>query len=1815
MMTKQVCSISKMRWLFLLYFFWTAPAFADSAGSKSGVSANVLILPSGAGSLGGVGENVQLNNNMGNMSYTIRMEIPKGRGQATPSVSISYNSGASPGVVGIGWGLSAGGSIERLTVRGLPTYTNADPFYGSTGELVKIPNTAYYRSRMEGGFVRYRWHQTDANDQRGYWTAEYPNGNIGYFGASSDGKEDLGSQVYGLKGTFRWELNTLVDRNGNKIRYSYFREGSQLYLERIEWVFDKSENPLYRMDFRYEDRTDPISDGKPGFDLVTKKRMKEITIFSEGQRIRSYDLTFEDATGLSRLTKVVRYGVDPKEAYPIQFSMKYSNATASQRTLYTIPTPVGPSFRAGNSDFIDMNGDGLPDTLDTSSSRHRFYINDVTINPDLSMKSHDFPSGKAVDNPSETSAKLSNPAVQMLDFNGDGFTDMVDATNKKIYINRGNSKWEDQSKLLQSFPIDGKDVNMRFFDYNGDKAIDIISSDGDTTKYWVSDKQGNWTEVAGGKGIGQAIQRDKVRLIDMNGDGLMDAVQIFGGKLRYRKYLGYGNWSDWIEVAVPELENLSQTQIDQMQFADMNGDGLSDMVTFVGTSLVYFVNQNGTQFTKGVQIQQLPNGSIPDSSTSSIRLADMNGNGSRDIVWIDSSGQVRYLELFPQRPNLLTEISNGIGQRIEVQYGSSVYHYLRDVAAGKPWPNKLPTPFVVVNRIKTWSEGDGSVQPSVRIQEIAYHNGFYDGTEKKFRGFERVESTFEGDTSVGKRKDEEHYDTGAKDTYFAGKLLRRIVSDGAQKTYREETYAWKDCGTPAGAAPNLDPPVRFICLQSNDLTWIEGETDSSKHRTIRTEMDYDGFGNVTEHRQLGRVDQEGDERYRRTLFITPADPTSEQASWNVRTIQHVEICDKASGPCSRLEYFYDGEDYKGLEAGKLTKGNIKRIRALANKEKNEYIEVLGLRHDTFGNIISEKNGVGDERLYKFDEVYNRFAVEESLLLEGYKLSTTARWDYRFSVIVEGVTFNGQSRHYTYDTFGRLASIRYPGNAADKPAVRYTYDLKGPLTRVITEKRATEGGPFEHKDIRCYDGQGRAISRLTQVAADRYIVYGLSEYNSLNGLARVWEAHEQSDDVCRFKAPDNVETTQYKYDGMNRPIEVILADGKTRRTEYAPLEVRSFDEEDTDTQSPHFNTPTISLQDGLGREIEQIQTLANNKTIKTRFEYTQANVQGTPSLRKVILADGSSKEHVYDLVGRLLKLVDPDRSTQTYAYDAAGRVTSYVDARSKEIRYTYDAAGRILQREVVGEPDLLTTFSYDKPEQGLATATNVLGEMVAVKSKLDATYFSYDTRGKIQLMRRVVMGRPFDFGSTFDNLERHLSQTLPHGETIRYERDLTGRLRAVSGLIESITYNPEGTFQSWKASNGIETRFLYDARKRYKGIEVGNGKVFSLQYSLDNHGNILQWNQMHGDKNYNHQYTYDAMYRLQKASLENSKEVLDYTYDDINNITNKRSSLGAQSPAHLGDYAYTPQRVCTLAAAGNLKFSYNEAGYTLKRGEQSLEWDAYGQISAVKQGEKTLARYWYGAQSSPILAKEGDLHIVQITPNYEIRDGLVVSYTRLNQHRVIASRTTKGLHLFFDDVAPAKGTDALTAEPDGIISVADAWLYHAGRKGLKKIALQDRPSDVDLTEDMLQASLQQLMHEESDNMHVYHVDHQGSTRAVTNQKGDVIGRSHFYPYGLPSVQEGVQAAYGYMGAAYSANTGYQRFMLRPLDPKTGRWLRPDPAFAQIQSTSDEFNGFGMVMNNPIRNRERAWLGLSKSWSLWSCGHGPKNMWNEIKRGRR
>lgn len=99
---------------------------------------------------------------------------------------------------------------------------------------------------------------------------------------------------------------------------------------------------------------------------------------------------------------------------------------------------------------------------------------------------------------------------------------------------------------------------------------------------------------------------------------------------------------------------------------------------------------------------------------------------------------------------------------------------------------------------------------------------------------------------------------------------------------------------------------------------------------------------------------------------------------------------------------------------------------------------------------------------------------------------------------------------------------------------------------------------------------------------------------------------------------------------------------------------------------------------------------------------------------------------------------------------------------------------------------------------------------------------------------------------------------------------------------------------------------------------------------------------------------------------------------------------------------------------------------------------------------------------------------------------------------------------------------------------------------------------------------------------YHNDHLGSPAAATDERGDLLWRAHYRPYG--ERQEAPKSErfgnLGYTGHAQDADSQLVYAGARYYDPLIGRFLAVDPA-PVASSAPGSFNRYSYTLNNPYR----------------------------------
>ncbi|HMQ35852.1 MAG TPA: SpvB/TcaC N-terminal domain-containing protein, partial [Chloroflexaceae bacterium] len=432
-----------------------------------------IALPQGGGAMAGMGETFAPDLHTGTGNFTVPLALPPGRGGLQPALSLAYSTGGGNGPFGLGWGLGLPG-VSRKTSGGVPRYNDRAgalapgeprdvfilsgaedltpvalwaPAPARPGALTMIggpgdaawPNApvVQYRPRTEGLFARIFYHRGEA---RPYWRVEGKDGLVSVYGAkpgatgpSTIAPPDDPGRV------FAWKLTETSDPFGNRICYEYAPDpgGAQLLLQRIMYADygDAPDSFLVRVSFAYEQRPDPYTDCRPGFELRTTRRCTTIRVTTHPageppRPVREYRLAYaaDPHNGVSLLRRLDVVGFDdhgtpydgstrrPAQLPPLTFG--YTPFDPGGRRFAAVRGHDLPARAVGDPglELVDLHGGGLPDILELNGAA-RYWRNLGGGRFDLPRPLREAPPHA-----------LADPGVQLLDADGDGRMDLLVAS-------------------------------------------------------------------------------------------------------------------------------------------------------------------------------------------------------------------------------------------------------------------------------------------------------------------------------------------------------------------------------------------------------------------------------------------------------------------------------------------------------------------------------------------------------------------------------------------------------------------------------------------------------------------------------------------------------------------------------------------------------------------------------------------------------------------------------------------------------------------------------------------------------------------------------------------------------------------------------------------------------------------------------------------------------------------------------------------------------------------------------------------------------------------------------------------------------------------------------------------------------------------------------------------------------------------------------------------------------------------------------------------------------------------------------------------
>ncbi|MGE0325729.1 MAG: toxin TcdB middle/N-terminal domain-containing protein, partial [Polyangiaceae bacterium] len=842
-------------------------AALTSGEDKSGVTSSAISVPKGSGTVQGMEESFSAQLSTGIATYSVGFALPTARGGIQPSLGLSYSSSGGHGTAGVGWNVGVS-FIARQTDRGLPKYNSGGQFtpdqdrfvFNGGQELVPIcdvtsarecdgalpgevmpewsPGWQYHRPRVEGGFMRFFWSPDGLT-----WRVQSKDGSTLELGVALDGKKDrqaIEANPEKPEEVYRWnlrrEFDTYHDGNGapvNVAYYGYTHDGATAYLSDIYDTSPADDPTGYllssgtALDFSrfahhthlvWEERSDPTFSYRSGWRMEQNLRIARVDVTSASygnearELVRRYLLDYDSSYHVSLLSAVTLQGrcqgqtvyegasgelprnlsCEPDSLPPTRFDYSHVGPAFDgfepfDDTVREFLSSPSVSVDEGNTDLFDINSDGLPDVLATAgspSAEHRVFFNGA--NGELT--SFGSPEPMAVDGLS--GLPLSSPNVVPLDLDGDGRINLLHMPKAKQYSvlspELSSTGWVWRNRTVTSagdlsskidFTEQGLDTKVVDVDFDG--LVDLVVSSGTSIQTFFA--LGRYPGGDGKFGTGCLTGKNEaefedyaveacvprngnivlfsqpdVFLADMNGDGINDIVRMRSGDVKYWPGRGNGFWGtgdrddckpgDNAEYRSLAMDNPPTLQGDtQLRLDDVNGDGLSDIIQVRSKNVDIWINVDG----KGFKNRRILFGT-PDnpSNRSIVRIADVDGSGTRDIVWGDG-GEYRYIDLQGgTRPWVLTEVRSGLGKTTTLEYTSSIDEMLQAERDGQPWAVKAPMALHLVKRMSETDNlnvyGQGSRTYST---EYTYRDPVYDGRQREFRGFRVATSKAFGDAN------------------------------------------------------------------------------------------------------------------------------------------------------------------------------------------------------------------------------------------------------------------------------------------------------------------------------------------------------------------------------------------------------------------------------------------------------------------------------------------------------------------------------------------------------------------------------------------------------------------------------------------------------------------------------------------------------------------------------------------------------------------------------------------------------------------------------------------------------------------------------------------------------------------------------------------------------------------------------------------------------------------------------------------------------------------------------------------------------------
>lgn len=1099
----------------------------------------------------------------------------------------------------------------------------------------------------------------------------------------------------------------------------------------------------------------------------------------------------------------------------------------TKSTTWSMPVhPIGTGTNTGSyvsqqdvNRIIDVNGDGLPDWVETIYSATSNENYDVWLNTGTgwvrsttwtlpvhtnTLPAHTvtsqgvtLPSGQIICNADIGGSFVCATRTDALyDINGDGLPDFIETVDTAAYteyhvvwLNNGKNGWIKNTSWV-----------MAFYPYPN------------TTKPMRLGNDGQFSS----------------QLADINNDGLVDWISSnnngTGSPPTPSTLINTGSgWTQPGAIQPSHTDSINDTG-SILGFTDYT-HGLNTPVTFHRTMALQDVNNDGSpDWIESNQFDTPLGTTVVDAS-------------EHFDVWTDSVAQ----------SDLLSGITYDHG-------ASSSFIYAPQTIVDKNASTQTQTIEAVTS--STLQDGQGVSGTSY----YRYTNGKYfystNKTLRKFAGFQKV-TTINPDGSQkidyyhqGNSIDTASYEY-SDDEYQIGELYRTDITDTSNNLYKRTTTEWTTF-----PITSVNSNVAFVYPNQTITEDFDG---NSTERAVADTLSYNtATGNLTTDTNYGEVTATSPIAY--TDIGTDKATTSYTYATNgtgIYLVSDQTTIDQSSNKISETQHYYDNAALGTLTLGNETKTSIWKTGTTYISTQKTY--------NSNGTIATSTDGRG---YITTNTAYDTYNVYPITVTDPLSHVTHYTYDYMFGVVIQTTDLNNDIYITNYDGMGRILNVQIPdpstGSTTYKASYGYT-DIATGVSIKETSAYTTTGLQYYIEDY--YDGLGRLVEEKRQTDPNNvWSNYQTKDYWYDASGRLIKQSLPYIDYAGNYDKGVGSTTlnTAYTYDPEGRVLTAVNNLGTMTNT---------YDQWKTTTTDPNSNINGY-YHDAYGNLV-QVNEINSGTTYSTYYTWDL-----NKDLTKMTDASGNVRNFTYDGLGNRLTAQDLHVSTDTtfgtwtYTYDNDNYLTQSISPNAATVNYTYDAGGRKLTEDYTGATGTEITYAYD-------TCTQGIGKLCSVTMTAGAnTVYTYDYNGNLSSENKTINGSSYLTSYTYNRGGDTVTITYPDSSTVQYnylsDHLVSSVNRKESGgsytsVINSVSYSPDLKVATIAYANGVTTTNTYDPAKLYRLTNKqtqnsGGTNLQNIAYTYDTDGNITNLADTSAtDAAKNITYTYDNLNRLLSAT--------------------------------------------------------------------------------------------------------------------------------------------------------------------------------------------------------------------------------------------------------------------------------------------------------------------------------------------------------------